>query len=111
MAFTKQYDGLEIAIIGMSGQFPGSNDCREYWKNLAEGKESIKTFTDEELMRYGVAENIIRNENYVKAEGILDNKEFFDHGFFGFSAEEAALMDPQIRKFHEQCWKALEDAG
>ena len=35
----------------------------------------------------------------------------FDAGFFGFSARDAALTDPQHRLFLETAWEALEDAG
>lgn len=35
----------------------------------------------------------------------------FDAEFFGFSARDAALTDPQQRLFLETAWEALEDAG
>ena len=35
----------------------------------------------------------------------------FDAEFFGFSARDAALTDPQHRLFLETTWEALEDAG
>ncbi|RFM33508.1 hybrid non-ribosomal peptide synthetase/type I polyketide synthase [Chitinophaga silvisoli] len=111
MTAVKKYDGLEIAVIGMSAQFPGSNNYLEYWENLKSGRESIKTFSDEELRLSGVPEHLLKNESFVKAQGVVEGKEHFDHAFFGYSAEEAAFMDPQIRMFHEHCWKALEDAG
>ena len=41
------FDG--IAIIGMSGRFPGANNIDEFWRNLRDGKEAIKFFSDEEL--------------------------------------------------------------
>ena len=104
-------NGLEIAIIGMSGQFPESNNCTEFWKNLENGKEMLKTFTEEELIRSGVPEYEFSDPNFVRTQGVLNNKNFFDHGFFEYSPDEAALMDPQIRLFHEHCWKALEDSG
>ncbi len=107
----KKYDGLEIAIIGISGHFPKSENYRKFWQNLVAGEEMLKTFTDEELRNSGVSENMIQDKLYVKTMGVLDNKDQFDRGFFGYSAEEASFMDPQIRLFHEHCWKALEDAG
>ncbi len=111
MAESIKYDGLEIAVIGMSGQFPKCPDCKIFWSNLAEGKDLITTFTDEQLKARGVSDAQLHSETYVKSEAILENKDLFDHGFFGYSTEESALMDPQIRLFHEHCWKALEDAG
>src|SRR5882757_51635 len=111
MTANNQYDGLEVAIIGMSVKFPQSDNYREFWQNLKEGKELLKTFTDEELRQYGVAETAIRDPRYVKIAGVVENKDNFDPGFFGYTAAEAAMMDPQIRVFHELCWAALEDAG
>lgn len=37
----REYNGSEIAVIGMSGRFPGAKNLREYWDNLCSGKESI----------------------------------------------------------------------
>lgn len=112
MAVTqRKYDGLEIAVIGISGQFPGSEDHRQYWENLLAGKELLKTFTDEELIRTGVSAEAVRDPHYVKTVGILEHKDRFDRGFFNYSVEEVNFMDPQIRIYHEHCWKALEDGG
>lgn len=111
MTSNRRYDGLEIAIIGMSAAFPGSSNYSEYWQHLKEGKEMIKTFSDEELRLRGVSEKEIKDTLYVKSEGILDDKDCFDAFFFGYRSEEATLMDPQVRLFHQHCWSALEDAG
>jgi acyl transferase domain-containing protein/acyl carrier protein len=102
---------LEIAVIGISAGFPGSANYRQYWEHLKEGREMITTFSNEELRTRGVSEDDIQNPLYVRSEGILENKDRFDSAFFGYRSEEAALMDPQIRLFHEHCWAALEDAG
>nr|WP_295875038.1 type I polyketide synthase [uncultured Chitinophaga sp.] len=111
MASNKEYNGLEVAIIGISGQFPGSANPRHYWDNLKNGKELIKFYTDDELRKIGTKEAVLANPNYIKCFGVMDNKDCFDPSFFGYTADEAALMDPQIRVFHEHCWKSLEDAG
>lgn len=108
---TQKYDGLEIAIIGMSGQFPGSGDHRRFWDNLRNGRELLTTFTDEELLESGVGENEFRDPSYIRTMGVIEGKDLFDNSFFEYSPEEAALMDPQMRLYHEHCWKALEDAG
>lgn len=107
----KKYDGLEIAIIGISGQFPESKNHIAYWDNLVAGKDLIKTFSEAELLERGHAAEEINNESYVRSEGILADKDCFDHNFFNYTPEEARLMDPQLRLFHENCWKALEDSG
>jgi acyl transferase domain-containing protein/acyl carrier protein len=111
MTAGKEYNGLEIAIIGMSCRFPGSDTPVEFWNNLAAGRSLLKTFTDEELRNTGVPEAVLHDPAYVKTMGVLHDKDCFDRGFFRYGQEEAAFMDPQIRIFHELCWKALEDAG
>jgi len=42
--------GIEIAVIGMAGRYPGAKNLDQFWQNLCEGVESIKFFTDEELL-------------------------------------------------------------
>jgi acyl transferase domain-containing protein/acyl carrier protein len=111
MTSNKEYNGLEIAIIGISGQFPGSENPRRYWDNLKNGNELIKFYTDDELRKTGIKEASLTDERYIKCFGVMDNKDCFDPSFFGYTADEAAMMDPQIRVFHEHCWKAIEDAG
>jgi acyl transferase domain-containing protein len=53
----------------------------------------------------------MRRETYVPAAGLLDGYDMFDAEFFGFSPREAAILDPQHRKFLETAWEALENAG
>ncbi|WP_276483896.1 type I polyketide synthase [Paraflavitalea pollutisoli] len=112
MSTGSQYNGLEIAIIGMSSGFPGSSDHRQFWQNLQAGHESITFFSKEEMRALGVDETLLSNELYVPSCGaIVEDKDCFDPAFFGYTAEEAAMMDPQIRAFHQHCWSAIEDAG
>ncbi|UCH95418.1 MAG: SDR family NAD(P)-dependent oxidoreductase [Candidatus Aminicenantes bacterium] len=103
--------GLEIAVIGMAGKFPGARNVEEFWNNLRDGVESVTFFSDEELAEADVSEEQLNNPNYVKASAELEDKEYFDAMFFGYSPQEAEIMDPQVRLFHECSWQALEDAG
>jgi acyl transferase domain-containing protein/acyl carrier protein len=111
MSTINGYNGLEIAIIGISAKFPSCRTYREYWQNLREGKEFLRRLTDEELRARGMSESIIRDKKYVRTAGDLDDKDCFDSSFFEYTPEEASLMDPQTRLLHEHCWHALEDAG
>ena len=38
-----------IAIIGMRGRFPGASDLDTYWRNLAEGVESIEVLSEDDM--------------------------------------------------------------
>ncbi len=101
----------EIAVVGMSGRFPGARNLDEFWARLCKGAELVSFFTDEELLRRGVSQAALDDPHYVKAEAILDDVELFDASFFGFTARDAATLDPQQRVFLEESWAALENAG
>ncbi|SCL14702.1 amino acid adenylation domain-containing protein [Micromonospora nigra] len=101
----------DIAVIGMSGRFPGAPDIAAFWRNLRQGVESI-TFWDEEVLRAaGIPQETLADPRYVRAASVLDGIDLFDATFFGYNAREAALIDPQQRLFLEAAWHALEDAG
>jgi len=102
---------LDVAIVGMAGRFPGAENIDMFWENLVNGRESISFFTDEDLLKEGVDATLLKNPNYVKAASILDDEDLFDAEFFGYSAREAARIDPQSRLFLECAWEALECAG
>ena len=110
-AVSDHHNGFEIAIIGMAGRFPGARDIDELWQNLRDGVESIAFFSDEELASSGIDPTVLSDPNYVKARGVLEDAEWFDASFFGFTPREAELMDPQHRLFLECAWEALEHAG
>ncbi|MEM6252545.1 MAG: beta-ketoacyl synthase N-terminal-like domain-containing protein [Cyanobacteria bacterium P01_D01_bin.156] len=103
--------GLEIAIIGMAGRFPGAQSIAEFWQNLQQSVESIVPLDDEHLLSQGVSAETLADPSYVKVGGVLTNTDQFDAAFFGFSPREAELLDPQQRIFLETAWEALETAG
>ena len=108
---TTPYTGLEIAIIGMSGRFPGARNIQEFWHNLQAGIESIQPLTEDELLKSGVDQAILNNPNHVKVSSTLADADQFDAEFFGFNPKEAEITDPQHRVFLECAWEALENAG
>ncbi|MBN3888580.1 MAG: SDR family NAD(P)-dependent oxidoreductase [Nostoc sp. JL31] len=107
----KSIQQLEIAIIGMSGRFPGAKTLDEFWQNCCNGVESISFFSDEELELAGIDPSSFNDANYVKASGILSDIDLFDAAFFDISPKEAQIIDPQHRLFLECAWETLENAG
>src|SRR6267154_1898856 len=107
----KPNNGTEIAIIGMSGRFPGSDNIEQFWNNLKEGVESISFFSKEELISAGEDEFNLDNPLFVRASSYLKGKEYFDSTFFSYRPDEARFLDPQTRIFLECIWHAIEDAG
>ncbi|MGG1258174.1 beta-ketoacyl synthase N-terminal-like domain-containing protein, partial [Bacillus velezensis] len=100
-----------LAVIGISCEFSGAKDHYEFWNNIKEGKESITFFSKEELRRFGISEELADHPGFVPAKSVLEGKEMFDPGFFGFSPKDAEYMDPQLRMLLLHSWKAIEDAG
>ncbi|MED1642339.1 SDR family NAD(P)-dependent oxidoreductase [Brevibacillus agri] len=103
--------GLEVAIIGMSGAFPGAKNLEQFFHNVKNGVESISFFSEKELEEAGVAAEAYKAKNFVNAKGHLEESDYFDNNFFGYTPNETQYMDPQTRLLHEHTWKALEDAG
>ena len=103
--------GEDIAIVGMSVNLPGAAGVDAYWANLRDGAESIRRLSKQELLEAGESPENIARKNYVPAAAVLDGFETFDPDFFGFSPKDAAILDPQHRKFLEVAWEAMEQAG
>ncbi len=103
--------GLEIAIVGMAGRFPGADTLDAFWRNIEAGRESVRPLTDLELAECGRDAAAGLHENFVPAAARLEGMDRFDADFFDITAREARLMDPQQRLFLECAWEALEDAG
>lgn len=100
-----------VAIVGMAGRFPGAGDIQEFWTNLRNGVEAIRTFALDEVERAGRGSGSMDDPAFVPAGGTVDGVEEFDAPFFSFTPREAELTDPQQRLFLECAWQALEHAG
>ncbi|WP_076659939.1 type I polyketide synthase [Yoonia rosea] len=101
----------DIAIVGMAAHLPGADTVAAYWENLRNGIESIRHYSKEELLAAGEAAHRLNRPDYVPAAAPLAGYQDFDTEFFGLSAKEAAIMDPQHRRFLEVAWEAMENAG
>jgi phthiocerol/phenolphthiocerol synthesis type-I polyketide synthase E len=102
---------LDVAIIGWAGRFPGAADIASLWQNLCAGTESIRQLSVSELAAAGIAPELHERPDYVRAQGTLADIEQFDRAFFGYTAHEAAMLDPQHRVFLQCAWEAFEAAG
>ncbi|MCP5063074.1 MAG: type I polyketide synthase, partial [Ignavibacteriae bacterium] len=108
---SSETNGFEIAIVGMSGRFPGSKNVKELWDNLKAGKELITHFSKEELLEAGIPKEYIDDPSYVRSRGIIKDADEFDAKLFNFYPKEIEMLDPQQRLFLESTWEAMEDAG
>ncbi|MDN3379158.1 MULTISPECIES: SDR family NAD(P)-dependent oxidoreductase [unclassified Pseudoalteromonas] len=115
-AVNSKQSGSKIAVIGMTGRFPGAKNIEEYWNNLLNARNSIGEIP---VSRWDVAaffnsdrdKAVLERKSYSKWGGFLEGFAQFDTEFFGISPWEAENMDPQERLFIECCWNVLEDAG
>ncbi len=100
-----------IAIVAMSGRFPGADSMEELWENLRAGKESISFFEDDELEISPFAPVNPKDPSFVGAGGVVEGADLFDAEVFEITPREAEILDPQQRVFLECSWQALERAG
>ena len=101
----------DIAIVGMAGRFPGAPTVDELWRRVVAGEDCLVDLSREELAAAGVPARLLDDPEYVRRNGVLDDVDKFDPGFFGIGQRDAAIMDPQHRHFIECCWEALETSG
>ncbi|MBQ4862182.1 SDR family NAD(P)-dependent oxidoreductase [Pseudoalteromonas sp. MMG013] len=100
-----------IAIVGMSGAFPGARDISDFWKNIINQVESVTILDEEQALQVGIDQDTLKSQNFVPVSNRLQDIEYFDAEFFGYSPKEASIMDPQQRLLLEHAHLALEDAG
>jgi amino acid adenylation domain-containing protein len=98
-----------VAIIGMSGRFPGASSVEELWANLCAGVESIVPLVEDDLQEISPA---VRDDpKFVRVAADMEGADLFDAGFFGFTPRDAEITDPQHRIFLECSWEVIESAG
>jgi acyl transferase domain-containing protein len=100
-----------VAIIGMSGRFPGFGDVEGFWRGLVQGREGSREYSRAELASAGVPAAELADPAYVRRGFPLAGFAEFDAEFFGLTPAEAEVTDPQHRIFLECCWEAMERAG
>jgi len=111
LAAPKQAKPADIAIIGMSGQFPGAPDVATFWRNLIEGYDGIAALPEHYRVRDdGATAKRPDNAGYQWG-GVLEQRDCFDSLFFNISPREAEAMSPHQRLILQESWKSLEDAG
>jgi polyketide synthase PksN len=105
-------DVEDIAIIGLSGHYPGAEDLQGFWRNLAGGRDCISEIP---LSRWDHSrifdpDRSHKGTAYSKWGGFMAGVDHFDARFFSISAREAEIMDPQERLFLQTAWECVEDA-
>ena len=105
----KIVDKDDIAIIGISLQFPKADDIEEWCDILSEGVDCVISFPinrKQDLNKY-----FGNKEPNFYSGAYLNQIDSFDYSFFSISPREASLMDPCQRIFLQKAWQVIEDAG
>ena len=80
---TSHPTGLEIAIIGMAGRFPGAGSVEEFWGRPAGWQGGDRpTRRRNAPTAGGVDDALLNDPQYVRAGGVLADVDQFDGGLF-----------------------------
>ncbi|MFL0799415.1 MAG: amino acid adenylation domain-containing protein [Agarilytica sp.] len=102
---SRQSSENDIAIVGMSGVYPGADNLDQFWDNLKNGHSAFGMMSQTRHKNY----HSTTHQNKIGA--YLDNVDQFDNLLFHLSPLEAKALDPQERILLEQVWSCLEASG
>ncbi|CAH1155577.1 unnamed protein product [Phaedon cochleariae] len=91
-----------IAITGISGRFPESNNIDEFKRKLFDGVDLVT----EDSRKWPSGINGLPTRS-----GRIRDLQYFDATFFGAHSKQAHAMDPQLRMLLESTYEAIVDAG
>ncbi|MFS0814058.1 amino acid adenylation domain-containing protein [Peribacillus phoenicis] len=102
-----------IAIVGMWGKMPQSQDLDEFWDSLFNDRDLIEEVPASRWDWREFEGNPMTEGNKISSKwgGFIPNVDKFDPSFFGISPYEANSMDPQQRLILESVWKTIENSG
>ena len=113
LSTTQSDNSGAIAIVGMSGRFPGADSIDSFWENLKKGRSGISEVPasrwQSPSQNGAVTAGSVKNT--INGAGFMPAVDEFDAEFFGISAFEAERMEPQQRLLMQHVWNAIENAG
>ena len=106
-------DRPKIAVIGMSGRFPGASSSEALWELLQNKMDMCREVPE---LRWNAETHVDpsgkqKNTSKVRWGCWLENPDLFDAGFFSISPREAPQMDPAQRLALMTAYEAIEHAG
>ncbi|MBB3212925.1 acyl transferase domain-containing protein [Herbaspirillum sp. Sphag1AN] len=100
-----------IAVVGYACRFAGAENSHAFWQNLVSGRECGLRSSCAELLATGADAPIIDTSNFINLGTAIPDADNFDAALFGYTASDAATLNPQQRLFLQIAWHALEHAG
>jgi len=103
----------DIAIVGLSGRYPGARTPQEFARNLSRGEKSFSDKQFSHATTYRSAKEAVNAHQHAHSHhgGFLDHIDQFDSLLFKIAPSEARSLDPQVRLLLETVWECLESAG
>lgn len=102
-----------IAIIGMYGTMPQSENLDEFWHHVKENHDLVTEIPKDrwDWEEYFGDPHIQENKTNVKWGAFMNRVDEFDPTFFRIAGYDSELMDPQERMVLQTIWHTMEDAG
>lgn len=108
-----RFNNSKIAIVGMSGRFPGAASVDGLWQLLEQGLDVHKIIPKD---RFNVETHVDptgkkTNTSHTPYGCFIEEPGLFDPRFFNMSPREAAQTDPMHRLALATAYEALEMSG
>lgn len=102
-----------VAIVGVSGYFPGAMSVAEFWRVVDEDRPVITEIPPDRFdwRRHHDPDGSDPTRMRTRWGGFIPDIQGFDRDFFGVLPDEADLLDPQLRLLLMSVYHAIEDAG
>jgi acyl transferase domain-containing protein/NADPH:quinone reductase-like Zn-dependent oxidoreductase/acyl carrier protein len=102
-----------FAIVGYAARLPGAADAEEFWQVLRDGRDAISEVPRDrwDADEFFDTDPDAPGKVVTRRAGFVDDVTGFDAPFFGMSAREASMLDPQHRLLLETAWRAVEHSG
>ncbi|MDI2032026.1 SDR family NAD(P)-dependent oxidoreductase, partial [Saccharopolyspora sp. TS4A08] len=103
----------DIAVIGLSGRYPGADDPDLLWTALAEGRHAFTEVPRDRWDHDAIysPDREVLGKSSIRTGTFLDGIDEFDPRYFRVSKRAAEQMSPEVRLFLQAGVQALEDAG
>lgn len=100
-----------VAIVGMSGRFPGADSLEEFWTVLENGVDLCRQIPSDRFDIEAHNEKASDMSSTAPYGCFIDKPGMFDARLFNMSPREAASTDPGQRLLLMSTYEALEMAG
>ncbi|RYP12953.1 hypothetical protein DL767_010979 [Monosporascus sp. MG133] len=113
--FAAEVAADNIAVVGISANYPSGKGVTQFWETLEQGKSAVSEIPKSrfDLSNYYSPDDAKSKPRKfgVKYGNFLQDPYEFDPAYFNVSPREAKSMDPQQRLLLQASLDALEDAG